>query len=820
MEIKNYFAQDAQGNIMPSANCYLYLPGTTTLATGLVDGNGVPISNPFLASGMGQITFGAPNGVYDLRVALGARDWTIKVQCADIVQAMDVMDSILGSHAENPTTRNNSQPLQPGDETWNSTDKQPYWWDGSSWLAMNSGAQSLEERLSDPEGGPILVGFVQNGSGAVDKNLKDKLETLEVSVYDFMTPEQIANVQSPSPSMDVSSSILAAILASSGKRLVFEPATAYPVDNLVVVYASQIANCEIDLRGQKILWRGDRKTDGTQGGQYDWNWGVLSFKGEVLSTISATLSAPLPDGSSTISLPGHALSVGDHAFVKITDPTAGGSALLKFKLLSRHCRVIGVSGNDVTFDFRTAFVMPIGSPVTASKLRPMVGITVKNANIEDVSAYPYGGATTDEQKWKGASGIVFENAAFCHSFGGKFKGIPKVSLEGQGCYGCSFGNSDLDTPKETVSGGYLSKFEDSLYCFAKGLRANNERHVIDFTASSSCVVEQSGSWKTANASFVTHGTYEHDITWRDCWGYMSMAGSGADFGQKNRRMKVERHNGSNLNIASTGQNVYDSVFEDCEFTSVSYLNLDGNTYDRCKFRNLTTLQQNGAFSGNKTVFKQAYLHQVQSPFIPASATSDLEFNGGLVFCLAAADILGSGKVLFTKVDFSTAGSPVFSGARLTVDGGTFELRGAATIISCTLPYLAFLNSAVVKAGFSYAGSSGSNEIVLDSSTFDLIGKTTSAILSIAKTGGSVDLRASNSQFDRTGGTDRHLTAITPGAALRITDIGNTYKGGSIRVDAAALSGGSLIHTSNTTLGTALTLPVSTTNVSNENNISL
>lgn len=161
MEIKNYFAQDAQGNIMPSANCYLYLPGTTTLATGLVDGSGTPISNPFLASGMGQITFGAPNGVYDLRVTLGARDWTIKVQCADIAQAMDVMDSILGSHAENPTTRNNGQPLEPGDETWNSSDKQPYWWSGTAWVALNSSAQQLEERLADPSGagnGAVMLG--------------------------------------------------------------------------------------------------------------------------------------------------------------------------------------------------------------------------------------------------------------------------------------------------------------------------------------------------------------------------------------------------------------------------------------------------------------------------------------------------------------------------------------------------------------------------------------------------------------------------------------------------------------------------------------
>ena len=184
MEIKNYFAQDAQGNIMPSANCYLYLPGTTTLATGLVDGNGVPISNPFLASGMGQITFGAPNGVYDLRVALGARDWTIKVQCADIVQAMDVMDSILGSHAENPTTRNNGKPLEPGDETWNSTDKQPYWWSGTAWVALNSSAQQLEERLSSPEG----ADGVGIGIRTVYEVLNDEIDVLQ-----FRTPVTDAN---------------------------------------------------------------------------------------------------------------------------------------------------------------------------------------------------------------------------------------------------------------------------------------------------------------------------------------------------------------------------------------------------------------------------------------------------------------------------------------------------------------------------------------------------------------------------------------------------------------------------------------------------
>lgn len=244
MEIKNYFAQDAQGNIMPSANCYLYLPGTTTLATGLVDGNGTPISNPFLASSVGQVEFGAPNGVYDLRVALGARDWTIKVQCADIVQAMDVMDSILGSHAENPTTRNNGQPLQPGDETWNSTDKLPYWWNGASWLALNSSSKQLMENLadpSDPSKGAGMVGWIRSIQLEDINNVGKMLSAQPVSPLEFYS----LVVSKPDPASpatwDWSPALIAAASAANG-GIVDGSGGTYRITNTEVLATCKIQN--------------------------------------------------------------------------------------------------------------------------------------------------------------------------------------------------------------------------------------------------------------------------------------------------------------------------------------------------------------------------------------------------------------------------------------------------------------------------------------------------------------------------------------------------------------------------------------------------
>lgn len=160
MEIKNYFAQDAQGNIMPSANCYLYLPGTTTLATGLVDGSGTPISNPFLASSVGQVEFGAPNGVYDLRIAQGARDFTIEIQCADLLQALNETASFLGAKSSAPTTRNDGYALQIADRYFNTVDQLEYLYKSTGWVANNLDGQLL----ATIQGASLLGAVMQDGS--------------------------------------------------------------------------------------------------------------------------------------------------------------------------------------------------------------------------------------------------------------------------------------------------------------------------------------------------------------------------------------------------------------------------------------------------------------------------------------------------------------------------------------------------------------------------------------------------------------------------------------------------------------------------------
>lgn len=83
MEVKNYFATDSQGNVLGSAQVYLYLAGTTTLATGLQNISGAALANPFTSQSNGLVQFKAPDADYDLRVVKPGREFTIRIQCFD-----------------------------------------------------------------------------------------------------------------------------------------------------------------------------------------------------------------------------------------------------------------------------------------------------------------------------------------------------------------------------------------------------------------------------------------------------------------------------------------------------------------------------------------------------------------------------------------------------------------------------------------------------------------------------------------------------------------------------------------------------------------
>lgn len=93
MELKNFFVQDSAGNIIPSATANVYLPGTTTHATGLQNVAGAPITSPIAVTG-GLLKFRAPDGEYDLRIVAPGRDNTLRVRFIDAVAYGDELAAV------------------------------------------------------------------------------------------------------------------------------------------------------------------------------------------------------------------------------------------------------------------------------------------------------------------------------------------------------------------------------------------------------------------------------------------------------------------------------------------------------------------------------------------------------------------------------------------------------------------------------------------------------------------------------------------------------------------------------------------------------
>jgi hypothetical protein len=96
MELKNFFAQDDQGNKLPGAICYVYLRGTESLVDGLRKANGIELPNPFPTDDSGLAQFAAPNGLYDVRVVDGARDYRLPIQFNDVTELVAAAESAAG----------------------------------------------------------------------------------------------------------------------------------------------------------------------------------------------------------------------------------------------------------------------------------------------------------------------------------------------------------------------------------------------------------------------------------------------------------------------------------------------------------------------------------------------------------------------------------------------------------------------------------------------------------------------------------------------------------------------------------------------------
>lgn len=93
MELKQFFAQTSEGDTIAGADVFIYERGTNQTISGLTTDEGEPLNQPFQSNEVGLIEYRAPDGVYDMRVVSGLRDYTIAVQCFDASGTIKRLDN-------------------------------------------------------------------------------------------------------------------------------------------------------------------------------------------------------------------------------------------------------------------------------------------------------------------------------------------------------------------------------------------------------------------------------------------------------------------------------------------------------------------------------------------------------------------------------------------------------------------------------------------------------------------------------------------------------------------------------------------------------
>lgn len=99
------------------------------------------------------------------------------------------------------------------------------YWDGDQIVYSTKTAGVLVE-LAGPWIGADKIGFTQSGTGAVARDAQSKMGE-QVSVFDFMTEAEIADVQANTATLNVTAAIQAAVdkVATTGGELIFPPGT-------------------------------------------------------------------------------------------------------------------------------------------------------------------------------------------------------------------------------------------------------------------------------------------------------------------------------------------------------------------------------------------------------------------------------------------------------------------------------------------------------------------------------------------------------------------------------------------------------------------
>lgn len=361
--------------------------------------------------------------------------------------------------------------------------------------------------------------------------------------------------------------------------------------------------------------------------------------------------------------------VGDWYAVQVA-PVSGSAA----RELQKLVQVIAIpDGTHIQTGYYNGWALLAGRVISWQKVEPVEFVNIKNMQFTGAGSDPITGSHPVAFEY-----AVYANVAGIHSTGSFWPVVMRRWNTHYLTQQCS-----LTNPPDVAYGGagYLTQQIYCLYGHVSDCHVSNARHLNDFTASAYCLVENchADGQSAEKGPFVTHGQFEHDLTYTGNSGLMTFANSGATWGGSAKRINVRKHVCPWF-VARSG--VSDLMLEDMVVISnanipqsgMLWVNADGLQMTECTADKKLVISQASQRSARKNIIRQCQFTLIDdaAPLIQSNVTSSVTFRDTIFNALNGHAFASKAPLRFVNCEFE-GGS---SAASVAVASSTLDLQGS------------------------------------------------------------------------------------------------------------------------------------------------
>ncbi|MFD9941681.1 hypothetical protein ACFWYW_07775 [Nonomuraea sp. NPDC059023] len=396
---------------------------------------------------------------------------------------------------------------------------------------------------------------------------------------------------------------------------------------------------------------------------------VLLFRGKVTETkVTHKLTQVMPDLSDVF-------EVGDSGRFKVgqwwaaeVDQGAGRWE----KELQKLVEVTQiVSPTQIRVNYKNGWELKAGRSVTWTLVEPVARVHVRNLRFRGV---------VPGDQYTGSHPLAYEYAVHCDVESIHAEGTFWPVIMRRWATHFRTDRCTLKNPASVTWGGagYLTQQIYCLYGHVADCHVANSRHLNDFTASAYCYVENCHGDGDDQGPFVTHGQYEHDLTYTGNSGLMTFANSGAAWGSAAKRITVRKHVCSWF-VARV--KITDLTLEDVRVigkpslngSGMIWVNADGVQMRGCSASHTLIVSQQSKLSGRPNLIEGCtFTLPAKSEIVQANVTGPVHISRSVLHGLDGNTFNGA-QAVFTHVVFNAA-----------QNAAPLTFAGSATLTGCTL----------------------------------------------------------------------------------------------------------------------------------------